>query len=197
MLLLAACSGTGSTAVPGDSLAPATPVAQATSEESPAAEPTPEATPEPTPEATPEGPVQYLPGSKIILTKDDENWAQIVVSKFKQVASYKGEYYTDKPKVKGNVYIQAYVTYTALRQNGVDYNPFDWQVFAAGEAVENYSFVTNGPEPTLGSGTLPKGRKASGWVVYEVPAKGQVLMSYKGNIFSDDAPVFEVVLRAK
>jgi hypothetical protein len=43
----------------------------------------------------------------------------------------------------------------------------------------------------------PKGRKASGWLVYEVPAKGQILLSYKGNMFSDAAPVFEVVLRSK
>ena len=50
---------------------------------------------------------------------------------------------------------------------------------------------------TLSSGTLPKGRKPSGWLVYEVPAKGQILLSYKGNMFSDAAPVFEVVLRSK
>ena len=33
------------------------------------------------------------------------------------------------------------------------------------------------------------------WVVYEVPAKGRVLMSYTGNMFSDEGPVFEVVVR--
>jgi hypothetical protein len=76
----------------------------------------------------------------------------------------------------------------------VDYNPYDWQVFADGEAVDNSAFVMNGPKPDLSSGSLPKGRVAKGYVVYEVPAKGQVLMSY-GGTFSSEAPVFEVVIR--
>jgi hypothetical protein len=51
-----------------------------------------------------------------------------------------------------------------------------------------------GPRPELSSGTLPACRKALGYVVYEVPAKGEVRMSY-GNMFGDDAPVFEVIIR--
>jgi hypothetical protein len=42
---------------------------------------------------------------------------------------------------------------------------------------------------------LPKSRKASGWVVYEVPAKGEVRMSYGGS-FSNEAPIFEVIIRS-
>ena len=38
------------------------------------------------------------------------------------------------------------------------YNPFDWQVFVDGQAVDNYAFAINGPKPDLGSGTLPAGR---------------------------------------
>jgi hypothetical protein len=34
-------------------------------------------------------------------------------------------------------------------------------------------------------------------VVYEVPTKGRVVMSYQGNMFSDSGPVFEVVIRAR
>ena len=44
-------------------------------------------------------------------------------------------------------------------------------------------------------GTLPKGRKANGWVVYEVPTKGEVILSYGANMFGGDAPTFEVVAR--
>ena len=159
-------------------------------------EPTPEVTPEPTPVPTPAGPTQYKPGEVITLTKDGSDWTQVMVSKVSQVTSYKGDYYVDKPKVAGNVFIQAFLTYTAL-QDGVSYNPFDWQVFADGEAVKTMTFLLNGPEPGIASGTLPKGRKASGWVVYEVPAKGQILLSYAGNMFSNEAPIFEVVLRSK
>jgi hypothetical protein len=79
--------------------------------------------------------------------------------------------------------------------NGVDYNPFDFQIFVDGQAVDSWAFVINGPEPALSSGTLPEGRSAEGWLVYEVPAAGEVLLSYSGNMFLDEAPVFEVVLR--
>ena len=78
----------------------------------------------------------------------------------------------------------------------MDYNPFDWQVFCAGVAVENFTIVLSGPKPELSSGTLPNGRSASGYVVYEVPAKGEVRMSYSSNMFSDSGPVFEVIIRA-
>jgi hypothetical protein len=137
----------------------------------------------------------YKAGEKVTVTSDDEPWATVVVSKVKQVKSYKGKYFSDKPK-KGHIYIQAYVTYRALT-DGVDYNQFDWQVFAGDTAVDELTFVSNGPEPQLSSGSLPNGRKAAGWVVYEVPVKGKIVMSYGGNQFLDEPPVFEVVLRAK
>jgi hypothetical protein len=194
VLLVAACSGTGSTAVSGGTTATAAPRSEAPPAETPAA--APDAT-ESTPEAPPaEGPVQYQPGDKITITEGGSGWAQIVVSKVETAKTYKGEYGSDVPDVKGNVYIQAYVTYTAL-QDGVSYNPFDWQVFADGEAVSGFTFVMYGPEPALSSGDLPKGRKASGWLVYEVPAKGKIQLSYSGNMFLNEAPVFEVVIRSK
>ncbi len=152
------------------------------------------ATPEPDP--TLEGPQRFKPGEIVTVTQGGDEHAQIVVSGVKVVKKYEGGYFDDTPQQKGNVFIQAKIAYTAL-VDGVNYNPFDWQVFASGEAVDNLTFVTNGPEPQLSSGTLPKGRKASGWVVYEVPPKGEVLLSYGSNMFSNEPPVFEVVLRAK
>ena len=95
---------------------------------------------------------------------------------------------------KGNVYIQALITYTALA-DGATYNPFDWQVFCNDEAVDSYTYVSDGPEPDLNSGTLPKGRKAKGWVVYEIPAKGRCVLSYGANSFIDEGAVFEVLIR--
>ena len=119
---------------------------------------------------------------------------KITVSKVSTHASYSGDYGKDTPERKGDVFIQAYVTYQALA-DGADYNEFDWQVFVAGEAVDNWPSVLFGPTPQLSSGTLPKGRKASGWVVYEVPKTGEVRMSYGGAY--GQAPVFEVVTRSK
>lgn len=202
-IAMSACGATGSSEPvnPGITLPPGQTPYNASAEPTvidevtPEPEDTPEVVEEVTPEPTPvaEGPKTFKPGDPITITSDDEDWATVVVSQVKQVKSYKGEYSTDKPK-KGRIFIQAKVTYTALA-DGVDYNPYDWQVFVDGEAVDSSTFVLNGPE-TLDSGTLPKGRKASGWLVYEIPAKGKVLLSY-GGTFSNEAPVFEVQLRAK
>lgn len=190
-VLVAGCGATVSVGSPGAAGTPTPkPVVVTLPPDSSVA---PTDTPDPT--DTPE-PVtaEYKPGDVITITTNGDPWAEIVISKVKVVAKYDGPYNLDDVPAKGNVYIQAFVTYTAL-DNGVDYNPFDWQVFVGGEAADN-TYVSNGPTPTLDSGTLPKGRKASGWVVHEVAAKGEVRMSY-GGTFSNEAPVFEVIIRAK
>ncbi len=70
------------------------------------------------------------------------------------------------------------------------------RVFADGMAVDGTTFTLHGPEPDLGSGSLPKGRKAAGWLVYEVPKSGEVLLSYGSTFnFTDAPPLFEVLLR--
>ena len=146
-------------------------------------------------EASPaaEGPKLFKVGEQIEVSGDIVSSAlRVRVVQVKQAKSY-GQY--SKP-AKGNVYLAAKYEYVAV-EDGATYNPLDWQVFVDGTAVENYTFVVDGPTPELRSGTLPKGRKASGWVVYEVPAKGQVVLSYGANIFGGDAPTFEVVARAK
>jgi hypothetical protein len=153
------------------------------------------ATQQPVDELTPDpgagGETQtYQVGEVIDLESDGAPWAKITVTKPSIHKSY-GLY--DQPQVKGNVFIQAFVTYKAVA-SGVTYNPFDWQVFAGDEAAET-AFAVEGPKPQLSSGTLSKGRTATGWVLYEVPAKGKVVMSYGGGF--GGVPVFEVVIRAK
>lgn len=196
-LLLSACSG--GTGVADEEDPTATPVAvvdepEPTEEptEAPTEEPVVEEEPEPTPEPTEDN--IFKAGETVSVTQNDEPWADITVDRVKVRKKYEGEYSDDKPK-RGNVFIEARVTYKAIA-DGVDYNPFDWEVFVDDEAVDNWATVLNGPED-LDSGTLPAGRKASGYVVYEVPAKGKVVMSYGNNAFTDEGPVFEVVIRSK
>lgn len=117
---------------------------------------------------------------------------RVTVTDVKQAKKY-GAY--SKPE-KGNVYLAVKYAYEAL-EDGATFNPFDWQVFVDDTAISNFAFVMDGPKPALTSGTLPKGRKASGWVVYEVPKAGKVVLSYGANMFGGDAPTFEVVARAK
>ena len=186
-LSLAACTGTDSTVRATPSSPPNAPASAA--ERTP--NPTPEATPEPTP-----GTSTYAVGDVITISQNGDPWANFTVLEVQQKAEFVDPqgYYNDKPQTDGYVYIAANVRYEALT-DGVNYGSYDFQVFVDGRAVEGFAFALNGPEPTLSSGTLPNGRVAEGWLLYEVPPAGQVLLSYSGNIFLNEAPIFEVVLR--
>jgi hypothetical protein len=128
----------------------------------------------------------------VTVTANGGEWANITVSQLSFHSSYAG-YFPDEP-APGNVYVQVWVTYKAL-QDGVSYNQFDWSFFNNDVATgDSFTFVSNGPEPTLSSGDLPAGRTAEGWIVTEVPVSGRLVMSYSGSFFNQ-APVFEVVLR--
>lgn len=194
-ILVAGCSSGGVAATvapaassPGRSNAVATPALTAAGVATPKPADTPAVTPEPSS-------TTFAPGDVVTVTRNGTNWAEVTITKVAAKSTYPGTYYTDKPAA-GNVYIQFYVTYSAL-VDGVTYNPYDWQMFVDDVAVTSYTFVQNGPTPALGSGTLPAGRKAQGWVIYEVPKAGRVVFSYGGIGFTNDAPIFEVVLRAK
>jgi hypothetical protein len=149
------------------------------------------ATPQPDP--TESAPTTFAVGEPVTVTEGGEDWAVITITQVTQHNRYEGEFGPDVPEQKGNVFLQLFVTYKALT-DGVDYNPYDWQVFVNDQAAADTAFTSYGPTPELSSGTLPKGRAASGWLVYEVPARGRVVISYGGS-FSNEAPVFEVLLR--
>jgi hypothetical protein len=192
-VVAAACAG--SDVRPGDTPGRAPDTTPAATETAGADE-TPEQAPtevSPTPEPSPSAPPLFKPGEPAIVTRGGEDYLEITVSKVAEKKKYGSGYSVDTP-AKGNVYIQAYVTYRALA-DGATYNPFDWQVFCNETAVDRFTFLLSGPEPVLGSGTLPKGRKAAGWLVYEVPAKGRCVLSYGANMFLGEGAVFEVLLR--
>lgn len=184
LLLLAACAGTDTTiratASPPSEGSASTPI--------PTAEP---------PTGPPSGTSTYAVGDVITISQNGDPWANFTVLEVQEKAEFVDPdgYYNDKPQTDGYVYIAANVRYEALT-DGVNYGSYDFQVFVDGRAVEGFAFALNGPEPTLSSGTLPNGRVAEGWLLYEVPPAGEVLLSYSGNIFLNEAPIFEVVLRA-
>jgi len=192
-LVSAGCSEAGAAAVntasPSPAAATAPPAAsQEATEPSEAAAPS-EPSEEPT--AAPGGTKTFAVGQPIDVTGDFiSSDVRVTVAQVKQAKSY-GDY--SKPAT-GNVYLAVKYAYEGL-EDGAAYNPFDWQVFVDGTAVNNLTFVMDGPKPELQSGTLPKGRKAEGWVVYEVPTKGEVILSYGSNLFGGDAPTFEVIAR--
>lgn len=197
VLILAACGGTGvETESQSDASTAATPQQPTATEANATVPATPEATPEPTPEATPLS-TTFGVGEVVTITEDGDPWADFTVLEVQEVAEFEDPdgFYNDTPSTEGYVYLTAFVRYEAIA-SGVDYGPFDFQVFVDGRAVDNFAFAINGPEPELGSGTLPAGRVAEGWMLFEVPPTGEVLLSYSGNMFLDEEPIFEVVLRA-
>ena len=185
--LLTACGGSGpaATVTPTD-----TPSASDGSDGGPSDQPAGSAAAESTPETAPK---RFAVGDVIVVSKDDEDWAEITVTEASTVPQYEGDPINDTPK-DGNVYLQAFVHYKALT-DGVSYNPLDWDLFVNNVAMNDFTFVLNGPEPPLGSGDLPKGREAEGWMIHEIPAEGEAVLSWKGVTFFDDPPVFEVVVR--
>ena len=184
---LAACTGTAAPAATTGSDLPSTAATQ--DAESMAAE-----APSPAGSSPAAGAARtYKVGQPIDVTGDFiSSDVRVTVDQVKQATKY-GAY--SKPS-KGNIYLAVHYTYQGL-EDGATYNPFDWQVFAGDTAVGNFTFVVDGPKPQLESGSLPKSRKASGWLVYEVPKTGKIVLSYGANLFGGDAPTFEVVARSK
>lgn len=156
----------------------------------PTATPTDE--PQPTVEPNPT-PTEYGLGQPISVNGDNDEPALVIsVSRFSQHASYGSGYLVSHPD-PSNVYIQVWVEYRAL-QDGATYNPLDWQVYVDDTAQSNFSFILSEPKPALSSGSLAAGRKAAGWLTYEVPSKGRVVLSY-GSPFGGSGPLFDVVVR--
>jgi hypothetical protein len=138
----------------------------------------------PTPSATIESfaptqtpPQTYKPGEAAVIQVAGADYAKITIAKPSFVAAYKGQLSTDRPKT-GDLFVQAWVTYEALATDGIDYNSLDWSTYADGANVTDPVFVFNAPKPHLKAGHLPTGRTVSFWIVSEVPAKGEVLLSY-------------------
>jgi hypothetical protein len=117
----------------------------------------------------------------------------VTVSKVAFATRYRDPdgYYDDTPSTKGYVFMAVYVTYKATGPNA-DYNEFDWAIYINDVAGQSSTYVSHGPTPELQSGQLPEGKSAVGWIVYEVPAKGKITISYQPGTTS----IFEVQLRA-
>lgn len=133
-------------------------------------------------------------GSPVDITCDGADCLEVVVDKVAFAKYYRDPagFLNDTP-AKGDVYLAYHVTYTATGPNA-DYNPYDWQVYVNDTAADNITFVEHGPTPELGSGQLPQGKKASGWVIQEVPATGRIVIAYQPGANGD---IFEVVARSK
>ena len=184
MLTVGACSASVSTAVPATST-------QATSTQATSTQ----AKSEPTYSVT--GPTTYKVGDQVVLNHNGKPWAKITISDAKVVYSYTGGPEVEKPDQRpgatDDVFIQAWVTYEALT-DGVTYSFYDWHIDCAGTVVIDAGnlLLFGHPTPALGvQGTLSSGGKHSGYAVYEVPATGEIRMSW-----GEYPTVFSVIIRA-
>jgi hypothetical protein len=139
-------------------------------------------------------PDRYEPGTTVIVTNDDEDFVEITVSDVSTAELYEGDMVDDEPQTAGNVFIQASVEYHALVDD-VAYNALDWRLVVDGVEQNSFTFVLNGPEPELGSGVLAANESATGWLIYEVPPEGEVVIQWGDILVFQDGPVFEVLLR--
>ena len=149
-----------------------------------------------TTDAGPGSPSEAKIGQSIRITCDGQDCMDVVVLKATTATRYKDAHYSDlddKPKHKGDVFLAVQVRYTAIGA-GADYNALDWGLYVNDEQVQDQAFVSNGPEPALIANDLPKGKKVTGWIVWEVPSKGRIVLSYEPG---RNGSIFEVVLRGK
>ena len=142
------------------------------------------------------------PGTPADVYDADGPLARITVDRVREVAGYPGA-----TPARGKVFVEAFVTYAALRPatskhiNGAP----DWQIRFGGDArvTPDAGFLSppysieGGPEPALRSCLeclhAPGAEPFSGWLVAEVPATGEVMLSFTRGL--DGSPIFEVVLR--
>lgn len=132
-------------------------------------------------------------GEAVRITCGGTDCLDVTVIKAKFASKFGSGYAVDTPAVKGHVLLAVYVKYRSLL-SGTSYSLTDWQLYVNDEVVEQ-GFAIYGPTPQLSVGNLPKGKSVSGWMFWEVPKTGRVVISY-GASYSQ-AAVFEVPLRSK
>lgn len=137
----------------------------------------------------------YQVGDVVNVSDLGEPMAEITVDRVTSRNRYGTGYYADRPRA-GHVFLAAEVTYRGLAEE-VPYGECDWEALTAGQGVDLVS-VLKGPSPTLASGWLHRGDTVTGWLVFEVPRKGRVLLTYRGSGFGEGGePLFTVILRAR
>jgi hypothetical protein len=86
---------------------------------------------------------------------------------------------------KGDRYVAVRVLYEGI-QDGSSYNPFNWSAVDL-EGFEHDTLLAGGKDPALASSNdLPAGRKAQGWVTFEVPNNVHELEIVESQFGSDD-----------
>jgi hypothetical protein len=125
----------------------------------------------PAPAPAPEGSAKMVIGQPVTLTRGGKALGTITVTDVKQVAKPANDF-VGSPK--HGTYWVASVTHTATDE--MSYSLLDWKI--KDDAGQQYtsSFFDATDEPSLSSGTLRAGEKASGTVTFDAPKAGSSLV---------------------
>jgi hypothetical protein len=115
---------------------------------------------------------------------------QVTVDEYHFARAYRSQLGAQRPD-RGRLYYAFHVSYESV-EGSPSFNQFDWQAFAGAEILDTTFVVGDGPGDSLGSGSLPQGRTASGWLLFDGPDEPgiDVTLSYKAGML--DEPIFEV-----
>lgn len=144
------------------------------------------------------------PGEPAFVYDAEGPLVRITVDRVREVAGYAAA-----TPSSGNVFIEAFVSYEALRPATNEHRingSLDWQMLVGGAqtgvvgpqtgVVQPPLWIQGGPEPALRTCVLclrpPGAEPFSGWLVAEVPDGGEVVLSFTRAL---GEPLFEVTLR--
>lgn len=115
----------------------------------------------PDPAASPSAYGSELPGVGVTLARDDQT---VTLAEVRWDVK---DAFGAKPQTKGDRYVAVRVEYEGI-EDGTSYNPLLWSAVDLDGFAWNQSFA--GMAPALqSSNDLPAGRKAQGWITFEVP----------------------------
>ena len=105
----------------------------------------------------------------------------------------------EQPDRPGRVFLAVHISYRAL----VDHVHFDrgqWVLLVDRIPTNSFALTRFGPSPELFAGELLAGQSADGWLVYEIPPKGDLALWWErglplANEVIDNGLSFEITLK--
>lgn len=99
----------------------------------------------------------------------------------------------DTPE-EGNEYVIVTVEIENNSEETIDYNEYDWKMLNSQGQLDDVTFITLDTENELSSGSLTKGGKKVGKLVFEEPKDESLTLQYFYNELFDDEPTLQFVL---
>lgn len=161
----------------------------ASAEDCPSEEPDPETPTEP----GADGVVRAEVGKPVTLTNGDDV-VRVTIDSYHFARSYPNGYGGLNKPDKGKLYYAFKISYEAV-EGRPSFASYDWEAFAGDDLLDSTYVLGDGPGESLGSGSLPAGRKTSGWLLYQGPNKSgtEVTLGMRAGFLRDETALQLVV----